>query len=483
MIHIPNVKHFYCLEIIGQLGATWSARTFRDKISAKLYSLGYLKENIKIERSTATYFLRQLGMVLVRPKKGIYKDGHERPDTVLKRSIYTSVLNAYHKREKTYEGVHLQIEVPLEDTLKREVVRVYHDECIYASHEGAIQLWVLDGHDGKYKKTRGEIVMASGFRLHMQVHTYNYISLFVCMGLIVRCKNNILFYLYLYICNRCHGMMQIPYNEIGDFLQWSNLTNDQQLTLGDFPMSAKIYAKYDGPEQHMLASFTTIVPGSAKGKDNYWTITDAHMHATEVAYIFQWLHRRPPHEPQPEMHAVFDGSSNHKARPFDALHVGGGICKGPGGANEPGAPLREKNAKNVQYRMNMRDGWYINKGGERITQVMHRAKTWIMDDKNEKSKAIFNEEDGLIFKGVEEILKESEESEKLTAYDGKPMPYRRKKARRTQCKCLSDKVCTPGIKCCMVNTLKYRPDFLEQRCKLEEVCHSNKESSCSFFDL
>ncbi len=226
--------------------------------------------------------------------------------------------------------------------------------------------------------------------------------------------------------------MQIPYNEIGDFLRWSNFRNDQQFTIGDFPMSAKIYAKYDGPEQNMLASFTTIVPGSAKGKDNYWTITDVHMHATEVAYIFQWLHRNPPHEPQPEMHVIFDGSSNHKARPFDALHVGGGICKGPGGANAPGAPLREKNAKNVQYRMNMRDGWYINKAGERITQVMHRGKTW-MDDKNEKTKAIFNEEDGLIFKGVEEILKESEESDKLVAYDRKPMPYRCNKARRTQC--------------------------------------------------
>jgi hypothetical protein len=31
LIHIPNMKH-YCLEITGQLGATWSARTFRDKM-------------------------------------------------------------------------------------------------------------------------------------------------------------------------------------------------------------------------------------------------------------------------------------------------------------------------------------------------------------------------------------------------------------------------------------------------------------------
>jgi hypothetical protein len=162
LIHNPNVKR-YCLEIIGELGKTWSARTFRDKISAKLYSLGYLHDNKKIGRSTATYFLRQLGMVLIKPKKGIYKDGHERADTVQNRIIYTAMMNEFKHRERTYAGVELQIDIPPESTLEREVIRVYHDECIYASHEGALQVWVMEGKDGKYKKPRGEIVMASGF--------------------------------------------------------------------------------------------------------------------------------------------------------------------------------------------------------------------------------------------------------------------------------------------------------------------------------
>jgi hypothetical protein len=162
LIHNPNVKR-YCLEIIGELGKTWSARTFRDRISAKLYSLGYLHDNKKIGRSTATYFLRQLGMVLTKPKKGIYKDGHERADTVQNRIIYSAMMNDLKPRERTYKGVQLQIDIPPESTLGREVIRVYHDECIYASHEGALQLWVMEGTDGKYKKPRGEIVMASGF--------------------------------------------------------------------------------------------------------------------------------------------------------------------------------------------------------------------------------------------------------------------------------------------------------------------------------
>jgi hypothetical protein len=42
-------------------------------------------EGCKIGRSTATYYLHEQGMELVCPKKGIYKDGHERPDAVQAR--------------------------------------------------------------------------------------------------------------------------------------------------------------------------------------------------------------------------------------------------------------------------------------------------------------------------------------------------------------------------------------------------------------
>ncbi len=102
-------------------------------------------------------------MVLVHPKKGIYKDEHERPDTVAYRKEYIANMKAFKSRERTYTGADLHIVVPPEQNSNAEVVRVYHDECIYASHEGAIQCWVLEGTDGKYKKPRGDTVMASGF--------------------------------------------------------------------------------------------------------------------------------------------------------------------------------------------------------------------------------------------------------------------------------------------------------------------------------
>ncbi len=98
LIHDPVVQ-CWCREIIGNLPKAWSARTFRDKVSEKLRSEGIVIQACKIGLSTATYFLHELGMELVTPKKGIYKNGHERPDTVIARKEYTANLNVFKVSE------------------------------------------------------------------------------------------------------------------------------------------------------------------------------------------------------------------------------------------------------------------------------------------------------------------------------------------------------------------------------------------------
>ncbi len=54
-------------------------------------------------------------------------------------------------------------------------------------------------------------------------------------------------------------------------------------------------------------------------------------HLGEVAMTGKWVHRQPSGQQPPELHFIFDGSSNHAARAADALHVGAGINKEPGG--------------------------------------------------------------------------------------------------------------------------------------------------------
>ena len=89
-------------------------------------------------------------MQLVCPKKGIYKDGHERDDTVSDRKRYTALIHGLRARERTYDGEILELEVMPASLSSVEIVRVYHDESIFASHEGTIQVWVEENSQAKY---------------------------------------------------------------------------------------------------------------------------------------------------------------------------------------------------------------------------------------------------------------------------------------------------------------------------------------------
>ncbi len=52
-------------------------------------------------------------MQLVCPRKGVYKDGHERADTVEARKIYTAFVHGLRSRERTYTGENLEVEILL----------------------------------------------------------------------------------------------------------------------------------------------------------------------------------------------------------------------------------------------------------------------------------------------------------------------------------------------------------------------------------
>jgi hypothetical protein len=260
-------------------------------------------------------------MELVCPKKGIYKDGHEREDTLIRRREYGDMLATFADRETTYSGARLDISHPPRNTLLREIIRLYHDECIFASHEGTLQMWVEKGVQANYRKPRGHVLMSSGF-----------------------------------IC-RCHGMLEIKAAEVPKFLEFLEERHRKSFTVAeDFPMSSKIYAERPVTHAGMLCSFTMIQPG--KGYDDYWVNDDVYRHLIEVAYLSEYVHFNPkPDGLQPQSVVIFDGSSNHGARAPDALHVGEGICLGPGGKNAPGSKPSLKNTKGLPK---MRDGWYCD---------------------------------------------------------------------------------------------------------------------------
>lgn len=324
----------------------WSARDFRIALIAKLRADGTLSANQGVSTKAVCFYLRYLDMVLVEPKKGIYKDGHERPDVVLARKKYCNDLDELKSRmptsvpacdnPKTCESCCgkgcIRLEEPADGPESR-VIKIFHDECIMASNEGRCSYWGRPG-DRLFRKSKGKCRMVSGF-----------------------------------ICE-CHGRMEVKEHDVEAFEKFAKQRSPDLVFKYSQILDAS--GKTVG-----YSSFTTITPG--KNDDGWWTGENVVAQVAEVTVIFEFLHCRSGGRKTQGLF-IFDNSTNHSCYPPGALHVSSGINKSAGGANAPGS------VKNGKMVPRMRDGWYLNKQNERVVQSMHNA-------------------DGL-FKGTEAILLE-----------------------------------------------------------------------------
>jgi hypothetical protein len=462
---------------LPKVAKRWSAKLFQKKISAELKKRGLLSLGKKaIGNTTTCEWLRQLGMELVDEKKGIYKDGHERPDVIAARIAYVKEnADFYDACMVHYSGDEMDVVVPAANG-EATHVSVYHDETIVAQNEGKSRYWgQADSQDKCFSKGKGKSLMVSGF-----------------------------------ICD-CHGAMEV---EAGEWMNEetpatkkapgvttlppteTTSTKHHQPTMdaflstssgGGVPAESRFAAPAPSPRrkskssgddtpvakgpfhhstkmfgEKMLSSFTVFEPGA--NAQGYWTGQDVVDQAVEVERIFSKLH--------PNQIGVFefDNSTNHSVLPPGALHVGVGVNKNPGGTNAPGS---------LKNPVKMRDGWFIDKKTKkRVAQKMHqKAGT---------------------FKGTHAILKERGVI---------PVPTLGKctKASRLAKKKESLTECSPTARCCCHNvrltmhackfgfsqcyvahtdryftvqnpltiqTLRNSPDFLEQKTALEEFLES-----------
>jgi hypothetical protein len=80
-------------------------------------------------------------MVLVHPKKGIYKDGHERSDTVAYHKLYIAELNTFKSREQRYTGDQLEIPVTHDDTVYAKLFNEQTDTWICTQWKKMLSLF------------------------------------------------------------------------------------------------------------------------------------------------------------------------------------------------------------------------------------------------------------------------------------------------------------------------------------------------------
>ena len=81
-----------------------SGASFSFWVKNELHNILNLPNPIVISESTAVRWMHVLGMSYKQYKRGIYNDGHERPDVVTYRESFLQRMQQYAKRMPQYEG-------------------------------------------------------------------------------------------------------------------------------------------------------------------------------------------------------------------------------------------------------------------------------------------------------------------------------------------------------------------------------------------
>ncbi|KAG5221653.1 DDE family endonuclease [Salix suchowensis] len=109
-------------------------------------------------------WLQKLGWRHTLVKKGVYMDGHERPDVVQYRNdVFLPQMAKYEARMVHYEGPELrQVEPKLADG-EEEIIPLFHDESCFHANDQTNRAWLQPGEQPLRKKGRGRLIHVSDF--------------------------------------------------------------------------------------------------------------------------------------------------------------------------------------------------------------------------------------------------------------------------------------------------------------------------------
>jgi hypothetical protein len=123
--------------------------------------VNYNIPTVNISVRTAGRWLHHLGFNCKDSTKGIYIDGHERPDVVEYRRYFCRLLLGLKRRIATITDSN--IIPPILQPNEKELVLVVHDECTFAAHDDRKLIWVEDGRPPLRPKGDGHVIMVSQF--------------------------------------------------------------------------------------------------------------------------------------------------------------------------------------------------------------------------------------------------------------------------------------------------------------------------------
>jgi hypothetical protein len=170
--HIKSKSLIYEEDIAGhcrrflkaQISDSLTARSFANWVNDKLHLVADLPRQLSISESTAIRWMHHLGMDYIRYSKGLYIDGHERPDVIAYRDAFLERMAEHSEYFFRYEGEDMDTVIsPDLQSGQRPRVLVTHDESCFSSHDGKSTIW-MDVNDRPLRpKGQGRSIMVSEF--------------------------------------------------------------------------------------------------------------------------------------------------------------------------------------------------------------------------------------------------------------------------------------------------------------------------------
>ena len=112
-----------------------------------------------IHANIAKNYLKELGYVYTKVKKGMYVDRHEREDVVAYRKVFLDRINELEDRMPIFSEDNLE-KVTWPDNNMQPLILVTHDECIFSAYDGSQSLWIPNGEQPLRKKGNGRLAIS-----------------------------------------------------------------------------------------------------------------------------------------------------------------------------------------------------------------------------------------------------------------------------------------------------------------------------------
>jgi len=151
---IPEVADKYLREIIREE----MPRGLKRYMELELFPRIHMKVGRGISISTARRWLRSEGFRYISHKKGLYFDGHDRPDVVeYRQNSFLPAMMEYAPRLVRYvvNDVEKELDTKPQNYVEKRLVVCAQDESTAQSNDGKAKSWVFEDHHPLRKKGAG----------------------------------------------------------------------------------------------------------------------------------------------------------------------------------------------------------------------------------------------------------------------------------------------------------------------------------------